>query len=49
MTLFGWEVESGCLGTAKDVRNYIETQCGVRYTTPGIYSLLRRIREQCRR
>ena len=44
MTLLGWELESGCFGTAKDVRDYIEAQCGVRHTMPGVYSLIRRVR-----
>ena len=43
LALLGWEVESGGFGTAKDVRNYIETQCGVRYTMPGVYSLIKRL------
>ncbi len=43
MTLLGWEVESGCFGTAKDVRDYIETQCGVRYTLPRVYSQLKQL------
>ena len=43
MTLLGWEVESGCFGTAKDVRDWIEAECGVRYTMPGVYSLIRRL------
>ncbi|MYC07917.1 MAG: helix-turn-helix domain-containing protein [Chloroflexi bacterium] len=43
VTLLGWEVESGCFGMAKDVRDYIETQCGVTYTMPGVYSLMRRV------
>lgn len=43
LTLLGWEVESGRFGTAKDVRNYIETQCGETYSMPGGYSLLKRL------
>lgn len=31
-TLLEWEVDSGCFGTAKDVRDCIEAQCGVKYT-----------------
>ena len=37
-TLLEGEVESGYFGTTKDVRDYIETQCGLRYTMPGVYS-----------
>ena len=44
MTLVGWEVESGRFDTAKDVRNYIDTQCGKPYSMSGVYSLLRRIK-----
>ena len=43
MALLEWELESNGFGTAKDVRNYIETQCGVRYTIPGVYSLIKRL------
>ena len=43
MTLLGWEVESGRFGTAKDVGNYIDTQCGKTYSMPGVYSLLKRL------
>lgn len=44
MTLLGWEVKTGDFDSAKDVRNWIEAQCGVRYTMPGVYSLMKRVK-----
>ena len=35
MTLLGWEVESGGFGKAKDVMNYIETQCDAKIHDAG--------------
>lgn len=43
MTLLKWEIEKGDFGTAADARDYIETQFGVRYSMPGMYSLLKRL------
>ena len=42
ITLLKWELESGSLGSGKDVRDWVEAQCGVRYTIPGVYSLMKR-------
>jgi len=37
-----WEMATGRLCTAEDVRNWIAYQYGVRYTMPGVYSLIQR-------
>ena len=39
-----WEMGTGHLITAEDVRNWIAYQYGVRYTMPGVYSLMQRAR-----
>ena len=44
LTLLEWEIEAGVFDTAADVRDWIETQCGVRYTMPGVYSLMKRLK-----
>ena len=43
MTLLKLEMEKGDFDTAKDVRDWIETRFGVRYSMPGVYSLLKRL------
>ena len=43
MTLLEWELEEGRFDTAADVRDWIEAQCDVSYTVPGVYSLMKRI------
>ena len=44
LTLLAWEIKAGAFDTAEDVRDWIETQCGVRYTMPGVYSLMKRLK-----
>ena len=42
-TLLEWELEEGVFDTAADVREWIEVECDVNYTMPGVYSLLKRL------
>ena len=37
------EIKEGVFDTAKELRDYIEKQCGVSYTMPGVYSLRKRL------
>ena len=39
-----WEMETGRLVTAEDVKSWIAYQYDVRYTMPGVYSLMQRAR-----
>lgn len=41
-----WEMKTGRIVTAEDVRNWIAYQYGVRYTMPGVYSLMQRARTE---
>ena len=43
--LLGLEIKDGAFDSAADVRDWIEAQCGVSYTMPGVYSLMKRMRE----
>ena len=45
LTLLEWEIEAGVFGTAKELRDFIEKQCGVSYTMPGVYSLMKRLND----
>ena len=41
-----WEMASGRLSTAADVKNWVAYQFGVSYTKPGVYSLMHRARAE---
>ena len=41
-----WEMETGRLVTAEDVKSWIAYQCDERYTMPGVYSLMQRARKE---
>lgn len=43
IVLLVWETETGRFATAADVRDWIEMECGVRYTVAGVYSLMKRL------
>ena len=41
-----WELATGRLSAAADVKRWIAVQYGVRYTMPGVYSLMQRARAE---